>query len=127
MKSAPIYFTHHVWSDIQSIQVICTCRPTYINRKLATHPHQLGGICLDLSGAAGVRLDGIDGVFPQLVDDLEVAGEGAGVLVVFRGDVGLDGVGEVDGVGSAEGDLEDVAALHLDNLMRRCARCSGVF
>ena len=49
------------------------------------------------------------------------------MLVVLGGDVGLDGVGEVDGVGAAEGDLEDVAALHLDNLMRRCARCSGVF
>ena len=86
---------------------------THINRKLAAHPHQLGSISLELPDAAGVRLDGIDGIFPQLVDDLEVAGEGAGVLVVFGGDVGLDGVGELDGVGAAEGDLEDVAALHL--------------
>ena len=37
---------------------------THINRKLATHPHQLGSICLDLPGAAGVGFDGIDGVFP---------------------------------------------------------------
>ena len=86
---------------------------TYINRKLPTHPDQLRGIGLDFADAARVRLDSVDGIFAQLVDDLEVAGEGAGVLVVFGGDVALDGVGELDGMGAAEGDLQDVAALHL--------------
>ena len=50
------------------------------------------------------------------------------MLVVFRGDVGLDGVGEVDGVGAAEGDLEDVAALHLDDLLATVFKIEdGVF
>ena len=111
MKSAPIYFIQNSRSA-HTIPLDNEISPTYINRKLPTHPHQLRSIHLQFPNPRGVRFEGIDGIFAQLVDAFEVAGEGAGVLVVFGGDVGCDGVGELDGVGAAEGDLEDVAGLH---------------
>lgn len=59
-------------------------------------------------------LKSVDSIFAQLVDDLKIPGEGTWMLVVFRGDVGFDCVGELDGVRTAKRYLEDVAALHPD-------------
>ena len=54
-------------------------------------------------------LERSDGIFAQLVDDLQVARKSVGVLVVFSGDVGLDCVGEDEVVSSTEGYGEDIA------------------
>ena len=86
--------------------------PSYIHRELPTHPHQLRGICLDLPDAARVRFERIDGIFAQVVDDLEISREGVRVLVVLRRDVGLDGFGHGEITRAPKRDVEDVAALH---------------
>ena len=59
------------------------CRLTYINWKLAAHPHQLCSICLDLPHPTAVRLDSSNGISAELVDDLEISSERVGMLVVF--------------------------------------------
>lgn len=83
---------------------------TYIDGEFSADPHQLGSVRLQLAYAAVVRLDGMDGTGAQRIDGFQVAGEHVRVLVIFAGDVLLDGIGERDGVGAAEGQVEDVAA-----------------
>jgi hypothetical protein len=68
---------------------------------------------LNLLDAARVRLESVDGIFPELIDEVEISREGVGVLVVFGGNVGPDGIGKRLVVGSAEGDLEDIPRLHV--------------
>lgn len=41
-----------------------------------------------------MSFDRADGILAKLVDDLEISGESVGVLVVFGGDIGFDGVGQ---------------------------------
>lgn len=85
---------------------------TYIYGKLPTHPHQLRRIRLQLPHTTDVRLERINSIFAKLVDDFQVPRKRVWVLVVLGGDVGFDGGGEEHGLGSAEGDLVEVPALH---------------
>ena len=57
-----------------------------------------------------MRLDSVDGIFAELIDDLEVALKSAWMLVVLGGDVGLDSLRYLEGMCAPEGDLEYVAA-----------------
>ena len=111
MKSAPIYFTKSISNNVHP-PLTMQCMNTHINRKLPPHPHKLRRVRLDLSHATTMGLSRGDGIFAQVVDDLEVAREGVRVLVVLCGDVGFDGRGKLELVCPAEGDLEDVAGLH---------------
>jgi hypothetical protein len=56
-----------------------------------------------------VWLERGDGIFSQLVNNLQVASKGIGVLVVFGGDVGSDCVREEKVVSATKGNGEDVA------------------
>ena len=94
--------------DILSV-CMSNCAYTYMNWEFPTHPDQLSSIRLQLPYATRVWLERSDGIFSQLVDDLEVASKGIGVLVVFGGDVGSDCVGEEKIVSTTEGYREDVA------------------
>ena len=57
-------------------------------------------------------LQSVDSIFAQLVYDFQITRESAWVLVVLGGNIGLDRIGELKGMSPAEGDLEDVSALH---------------
>lgn len=78
---------------------------TYIDREFSADPNQLGRVRLQLANAALVRLDGMDGTGAKDVDGIQVGGEHVRVLVIFARDVLLNGVGERDRVGAAEGQV----------------------
>ena len=56
-----------------------------------------------------MRIKGIDRGMSELVDGLQVSSEHVRMLVIFIGDVVLNGVTEGDIVGSSEGQVQDVA------------------
>lgn len=56
-----------------------------------------------------MRLPDVDGISPQVIDDLQVLLEHVGVLVIFGGDVLFYGGGEGEAVSLAKGQEEDIA------------------
>ena len=83
---------------------------TYIDGEFSSDPDQLCSVELKLSDAAGMRLQGSDGILAKLVDDLKIASKGVRMLVVFAGDVVFNGLRKQQVVGAAEGNGQDVAA-----------------
>ena len=61
-----------------------------------------------------MRLESVDSIFAQLVDNLQVACEQVWMLVEFAADLGFDRLRELRSVCAPEWDLEDVAALHIE-------------
>lgn len=84
---------------------------SYIYREFTPHPRKLPRIRSYLPDAARMRLPHIHSISPQSIDDLQVLLEHIRVLVIFGGDVLLDGSGKGEAVGLAEGQEEDIAGV----------------
>lgn len=52
----------------------------------------------------------VDSILSETIDDLKVLLEHVWMLVIFAGDVLLDGIGKINAVGFAKGQREDVGA-----------------
>ena len=68
---------------------------------------------MDLLDTTDMWLPHIHSILAQSVDNLQVIRKHIGVLIIFAGDVLLDGGGEAEAVGFAEGQKEDVADVKL--------------
>jgi hypothetical protein len=75
----------------------------HIYGELGAHPGELPRVRRDLLDATGMGLADLDGISPQRIDDLQVLLEHIRVLVILGGDVLLDGGGEGEAGGLAEG------------------------
>jgi len=82
---------------------------THVYGELPAHPGELGGIRSNLLDATGMGFADMHGIPPQGIDDAEVLLEHVRMLVIFVGDVPLDGIGEGKAAGLAEGQAEDIA------------------
>lgn len=109
VKFAPIYLPISLHS---CSSIVTANRSAYVYWKLAAQPYELCGVGLQLLDAATVRLESVDGIFAQLVDDLQVASEQVRVLVEGGANLDFDCFRQLRDMRAPEGNLEDVAALH---------------
>lgn len=65
----------------------CLLELSHINRKLSPHPDKLGRISCQLPDAAGMCLEGVDGLCPQFVYSIHVSYEHIRMLVIFGRDI----------------------------------------
>ena len=60
---------------------------THINGELSPHPDKLGRIGRQLLYATDMRLEGIDGVSPQLIDSFQIPHKHIRVLIILGRDI----------------------------------------